>query len=293
MAAQVWALREYGEVGPRTFGALMAHFGNLAAILEAETGELRKLEGLGEKKSQKISESFDALQKAEDFMESLKEREIGAATLFDDEYPQNFFELNDPPPIIFYRGKLPDKDEKRVAVVGSHNASAEGIRNAVDLASKLAQRSVSVVSGLARGVDAAAHIGALRAGGKSYGILGSGFDHIQPEENRPLAIEMTQNGALISEYPPEAEYNAGRILARNRLTVGLSQAVVVGELFGNSSGTLDTVTFCHELGKLMFIMIDGCEQSGKDNIGVDKVLALGAIPLTLNTGIDIILKSLV
>lgn len=293
VAAQVWVLREFGEVGPRTFGALIAHFGNLAAILEAEEDELRKISGLGEVKSRKISESFRALGRADEFINSLKEREIGVATIFDTDYPPHFRELNDPPPIIFYRGKLPGDGEKTVAIVGSHNATNEGIQNAVQLSGKLAAHSVSVVSGLARGIDTAAHIGALKAGGKSYAILGSGFDHIHPEENRPLAVELVNSGALISEYPPDAEYTTGRILARNRLTVGLSQAVVVGELFGDSSGTLDTATFCQETGKLMFILIEGCDRPGKDNAGVEKVLELGAIPVTLNEGVEIILKSLV
>jgi DNA processing protein len=293
VAAQVWALREYGEVGPRTFGALMAYFGNLAAILEAEEAQLREISGLGEIKSRRIAESFDSLPKAEQFVNGLKEREIGVATIFDTDYPPHFRELNDPPPIIFYRGRLPSEGEKTVALVGSHNATNEGIQNAVQLSGKLAAQSVSVVSGLARGIDTAAHIGALKAGGKSYAVLGSGFDHIHPEENRALAVELVDSGALISEYSPDAEYTTGRILARNRLTVGLSQAVVIGELFGDSSGTLDTATFCQETGKLMFVLIDGCERPGKDNRGVEKTLALGAIPITLNDGVDIVLKSLV
>ncbi len=293
IAAQVWALREYGDVGPRTFRALMAYFGNLPAILEAETEELQKIDGLGEKRSKKISESFHSLGKAENFINSLKDREIGHSTVFDDDYPDLFMELNDPPPIIFYRGKLPAQDEKRVAMVGSRNASGEGIAYAVELANRLSLSSVSIVSGLARGIDTSAHIGAMKAGGKTYGIIGSGFDHIFPEENQLLAAEMTQNGGLISEYPPEANYSDGRLVARNRLTVGLSQAVIIGELFGDSSGTLDTAAFCRDLGKLMFILIDGYEVPGKDNAGANKVLAMGAIPVTLEKGIDIILKSLV
>ena len=83
------------------------------------------------------------------------------------------------------------------------------------------------------------------------------------------------------------------MIARNRLTVGLSQAVIIGEVFNDSTGSLDTATFCRDLGKLMFVLIDGCDEPGHDNGGGDKVLALGAIPITLSAGIDIILKSLV
>ncbi|SYZ74717.1 conserved hypothetical protein [Candidatus Zixiibacteriota bacterium] len=293
IAAQVWALREHGEVGPRTFRALMARFGNLAAILEAEMEDLLRIEGLAEKRAHKIMQSFHSLNKSEKFVTTLKDREIGYSTVFDDDYPRLFTELNDPPPIIFYRGTLPALDEKAVALVGSHKATGDGIALAVELASRLASRSVAVVSGLARGIDTAAHIGAVKGGGKTYALIGSGLDHIYPEENITLVSEIVRQGAVISEYPPDTTYSDGRLISRNRLTVGLSQAVIVGEIFGDSAGTLDSAAFCHELGKLMFILVDGCDTPGKDNAGVEKVLAMGAIPITLDNGLDIILKSLV
>lgn len=300
IAAQVWALREYGEVGPRTFRALMAYFGNLPAILEAGIEELQNINGLGEKKSAKISESYKQLEPSEIFINSLESKETGYATIFDDQYPPLFMELHDPPPIIFYRGTLPQRDEKAVAIVGSHEASGEGIALTVELASMLAGHSVSIVSGLARGIDASAHIGALKGKGRTYAVLGSGFNNIYPEENRPLALEITKNGGLISEYPPDPvrrrtdeKYIPGRLMARNRLTAGLSQAVIIGELFSSSNGTLDTAAFCHEVGKLMFVLIDGCDRPDRDQGGVEKVLSLGAIPITMDKGIDLILKSLV
>ncbi len=293
VAAQVWALREFGDVGPRSFRALMAQFGNLAAILESEIEDLQKVEGLAEKRAKKIAQSFHSLAKSEKYLNVLKEREIGFSTVFDTDYPPLIMELNDPPPIIFYRGSLPAPNEKTVALVGSHKATGEGIALAVELASQLAQHSVSIVSGLARGIDTAAHIGALKGGGKTYALLGSGFDHIYPEENLSLVSEIIKQGGIISEYSPETTYSDGRLIARNRLTVGLSQVVIVGEIFGDSAGTLDTATVCHELGKLMFILIDGCDNPGKDNAGVEKVLAMGAVPISLEKGVDIILKCLV
>jgi DNA processing protein len=293
IAAQVWTLREFGEVGPRGFRALMAHFENLPAILEADIERLNAVTGLGKKRAEKINECFKSIEESEVFLNGLKEREIGYSTIFDDDYPTLFMELNDPPPIIFYRGRLPEKSEKTVAIVGSHKATGEGIKNSVDLAAKLTKDVVSIVSGLARGIDAAAHLGAISNGGHTYAVLGSGFDHILPEENIPLAGEIIKSGGLISEYPPDAHYSTGRIMARNRLTVGLSQAVIVAELFGDSNGTLDTATFCHELGKLMFVLIDGCDLPGRDNAGVTKVLSLGAIPITLEKGLDLVKKSLI
>jgi DNA processing protein len=271
----------------------MANFNRIEDIHRAEVGELSSIEGLGEKRSQKIFESSNNLDEAEDFISSLEAQNIKYCTSLDKTYPALFEELNDPPPIIFFQGELPETDEKTVAIVGSHNATPEGVSYAVDLAMMFAKRSVSVVSGLARGIDTAAHIGCRRGGGRTYAVIGSGFNHLFPAENRALANEIIQNGALISEYTPDTQTTVGRLMARNRLIVGLSQAVVIGEIMADSSGTMDTATFCHEVGKIMFILLDGCDRPNWDNSAVEKVLHLGAIPFYLNDGIDLIIKSLV
>lgn len=293
IAAQVWALRQYGEVGPRTFRVLMAKFGQLEAIHRAEIEDITAIEGLGEKRSRKIFESSNHLDLAQDFIASLDSQNVRYSTQLEKGYPALFEELNDPPPIVFYRGELPMGDEKTAAIVGTHEATGEGINYAVELATGLAGDNVSIVSGLARGIDSAAHIGALKTAARTYAVLGSGLDSIFPEENRLLAKEIEQQGALISEYPPDTGTSTGRLMARNRLIVGLSQAVIIGEVLTDSAGTLDTATFCHQLGKLMFVLIDGCERPGRDNSAVEKILNLGAIPVNLEDGIDIIVKSLV
>lgn len=293
LAAQIWALKKSGEVGPRTFRALIARFLSPGVVHGAEIDELMEIDRLGEKRAAKIYESNQYLDQAEDFINSLESRNCKYSTTFDPEYPAIFEELNDPPPIIFYRGGLPGNDEKRIAVIGSHKASPEGVTYAVDLGGMLALKDISVVSGLARGVDVSAHIGAIRNGGKTYAVLGSGFDNIFPEEHKEVANEIVQNGGLISEYPPETNVSTGRLMARNRLIVGLSQAVVIGEVLPDSSGTIDAATFCHELGKIMFILLDGCEAPGRDNSGVEEIIKLGAIPIYLRDGFDLIIKSLV
>ncbi len=293
IAAQVWALRHYGEVGPRTFHALMATFGRLEAIHDAHIDDLKAIEGLGDKRSKKIHEAAKALEESENFINSLAGRNIKFCTLFDREFPALFMELNDPPPIIFYVGDVPKPDEKTAAIVGSRKAGEIGISLAVDLAAKLAGKSISIISGLAKGIDTAGHIGALKGHGRTYAVLGAGFDNIYKSENRTLAAEMIKNGGLISEYSPDAGYSTGGLMARNRLIVGLSQAVIIGEVLPDSVGTLDTATFCHQVGKIMFIMIDGYEAPGRDNAVVEKIIGMGAIPFSLSDGIDIIAKSLV
>jgi len=293
IAAQVWALRHYGEAGPRTFRALLAAFGSLEAVFKAGLTDLTVINGLGDKRSRKIHNANKFLDKAEDFIDSLGSRNIKFCTLFDEKFPSLFEELNDPPPMIFYLGDLPDNDEKSVAIVGSHKATGVGISLVVELATKLAENSVSIISGLAKGIDTAAHVGALKGNGRTYAILGAGFDNIYTTDNRILAAEMIKHGGLITEYPPDAGYSTGGLMARNRLVVGLSQAVVIGEVLPDSVGTLDAATFCHELGKIMFILINGCDVPGRDNSCVEKIIALGAIPFSLDDGIDLIVKSLV
>jgi len=293
LAAMVWALRHHGDVGPRTFGALMARFATIAAIFQADLEELLEISGLGKKRAQVIFKASDFLAEAERFIGSLAEINVKYATIYNDDYPDLFFELNDPPPMIFYRGTLPHQDEKRVALIGSRNVSNEGIQNAVTLAESLAGHGVSVVSGLAQGVDAAAHIGALKGGAKSYALIGSGLDHISPKEHFSLAVEMIHKGAVISEYAPDVTTSPVRLISRNRLTVGLSQAVVIGEVSADSTGTVDCARFCNQLGKLAFVLTDDVTTSGRDNSGLEKVLKTGAIPITMENGVDMITKSLV
>ena len=291
--AQIWALRQYGKVGPRTFRVLMSELGSLEKIHSSEISELTAIKGIEPERAAKIFESSQKLPEAQKLIDSLSENNVQTATIFDEEYPHLFREMHDPPPIIFYRGQLPREKERTVAIVGSHEATNEGIAVAVDLATKLGEQSVSVVSGLARGIDAAAHIGTLKTKANTYAVLGSGIEKIYPEENRNLAAEIIRQGGLISEYPPNAPYSAKKLIARNRLIVALSQAVIIGEVMPDSKGTIDTAAYCRELGKIMFIMIDTCNIPGRDNTGVEKILAMGAIPITMSDGIEIILKSLV
>lgn len=290
---KVWALREFGRIGPRAFRALIARFGDIDTILEADFEDLEKIDGMETEEVELISQTDRYLDEAEQFIDAMNIRDIGTTNPADKKYPDLLRELNDPPIVIFHRGKLPSQNEKRCAFVGTIEATTEGIAATVELSGRLAEKKIGIVSGLARGIDSAAHIGAVNAGGKSHAVLGTGFDHIFPEENRPLAIELAAKGALISEYPPDTEFSEELEFDRNRLIVGLSQAVLIGELTGDSKRTLDIAASCHELGKLMFILIEGIERPGRDNSGVEEVLKLGAIPVSLKDALDLIPKSLV
>lgn len=287
MAARVLSLRMTGEVGPRTFAMLLTHFRTVNDILLAEEEELLELPGIGPARSKAIFGADNNLDKAQTIIDHLEASDTKVVSSLDDGYPGILNELNDPPMLLYYQGRLPSDDEPRVAVIGSQEVSAEGIAEAVDIARRLAGRGVSIVGGLARGIDTAGHMGAIKAEGATYAVLPSGFNQIYPAENKPLANAIIKTGGLISEHLPDTPVNSGRLLGRNRLIVGLSRAVVIGEVSANSVGTLDAAQCCHELGKLLFVLV------GERTSHYDKLFDYGAIPLTSPEDIELVLKALV
>ena len=166
------------------------------------------------------------------------------------DYPKALFQIPDPPPFIYVKGQLP-AGEVAVAVVGSRRATSYGLMTTGKLAGELASRGVCIVSGLARGVDTAAHRGALRMGGSTIGVLGCGIDKIYPPENRGLFEEMAQKGCLLSEYPLGTLPLAENFPRRNRIISGLSQGVLVIEAAENS-GSLITAQYALEQGRDVF-----------------------------------------
>jgi len=168
--------------------------------------------------------------------------------LGDARYPENLRELTGPPEQLYVRGSFAAEDALAVAIVGSRAATAYGLAVAERLAADLAARGVTVVSGLARGIDSAAHRGALRVGGRTIAVLGSGADVIYPPENRRLASEIASHGAVVSQFEPGTRPLAGHFPARNRVIAGLALAVVVVEA-AEKSGSLITAGLAGEMGR--------------------------------------------
>jgi len=163
-------------------------------------------------------------------------------------YPPQLREDPDAPPMLYVRGALTTEDALAVAVVGSRDATSYGIGVAEEIAAELASRGVAVVSGLARGIDAAAHRGALRAGGRTIAVLGSGVDVIYPPGHERLAAEVIERGALVSQFPMGTPPRRFHFPVRNRLIAGLALGVVVVEA-GVQSGALITARLAAELGR--------------------------------------------
>jgi DNA processing protein len=166
----------------------------------------------------------------------------------DARYPSRLAEVPDAPATLHVRGALVDADALAVAIVGSRRATPYGLDVAETLAADLAARGVTIVSGLARGIDAAAHRGALRVGGRTLAVLGSGVDVIYPPENRRLAAEITERGALLSQFAPGTPPLPQNFPTRNQVIAALSLAVVVVEA-AEKSGSLITARLAAELGR--------------------------------------------
>ena len=292
-AVQVLALCRLAGIQPRLFEVLVHLFGSPERILKADRSSLMAIDGMTAKTAKKITGTAALLKQADELHSQLKKRDIAVMTRFDNGFPQLLFELNDPPPLLYIRGRMPDNDKKTVAFAGAENATNEGIEWTVKLAGAFAKAGVQIVASLSKGIDAAAHIGAKAAGGVSYCVLDSGFDQIQPPEHMPLAIDVAQSGGVISEHPPEQTYTTESFKSSNRLLVGLAQAVVVTELYHDSTHTLDLLSFCRQIGKLTFIMVDPERGALADEGSLAEAVSCGAIPLTGLDKTGDIIKALV
>ena len=214
---------------------------------------------------------------------------ISTLTLLDDDYPTNLRQVADPPPVLFVRGRLVESDALAVALIGTRRATDYGRAVAERLARGLAAAGVTVVSGLAKGVDTVAHHTTLAAGGRTVAVLGNGLDQVYPPENGTLAQRIVDSGAgaLVSEFAPGIPPDAVNFPRRNRIISGLSVATVIVEA-GEKSGALITADFALEQGRDVLV-VPGSIFS-PNSAGTNALLKQGAIPVT---SVDDILTLLV
>jgi DNA processing protein len=280
----VMALREKAKVGPKGFQQLLINFGSVENIYKTSIDELLSLPRMTPQKAEEILKSQEWLPEIESHLLYLEEQGVGISTILDDHYPQMLKQIDDPPPLLYFRGEFPLSDQFYVAVIGTHRECTNwGIELAVEIGKALAQRKVVVVSGLARGIDSAAHLGAIHQGGKTYAVLATGLDKIYPSENISLASEIASNGALITEYDLGIPVKVGQLMARNRIVVGLSQAVIMVEMDETQNqGTMNAVNIAIEQGKALFVMRK--ENSPK----VEELIADGAVPLEGVEDLDLV-----
>lgn len=283
----VIALREKARVGPKGFQQLLMSFGSPENVYKATKERLSSLPRMTPEKAEQILKSRESLPQIEEQISRLEEEGIRVCTILDDGYPQLLKRIDDPPPFLYYRGEFPADGGAFVAVIGTHKGyTAVGIELAVRTGKELARREVVVVSGLAEGIDSAAHLGALTQGGKTLAVLGTGLNKIYPADNAALADEISKNGALVTEYGLDVPVKVGQLMARNRIVVGLSQAVVVVEMDETSAGTMDAADTTIRQGKPLFVM------RKEDSHKVEELIGEGAVPLQDVEDLDLVVNYL-
>ena len=207
----------------------------------------------------------------------LRQEKVGILTVFDKDYPEKLLELEDAPPVLYCRGKVFPEDSNAVAIIGTRRATDYGRNAARTLAKKLSGLGITIVSGMAMGIDTQAHIGALEGGGRTLAVMGTGIDLIYPSSNRNLAPKIVERGALLTELPPLSKALPYHFPARNRIISGLSKAVIAVEA-AEKSGVFSTVRWALEYGRDVYALPGDINR--KVSEGTNKLIKSGAIPLT-------------
>ena len=244
------ALNMMEKVGPITVSRLFSVFGDILSIFKASTKDLLQVDGIGPKLADHIARQSSSVQWEQEIARAEK-LGVSILTPLDDSYPQALRDIYDPPLALYVRGTLLSGDKHAVALVGTRRPSHYGQASAQGLSSALAASGVTIVSGLALGIDTAAHRAALDAGGRTLAVLGSALDEFYPRENLSLATEISNSGAVISEFPFGKKPDKTTFPIRNRIVSGLSEGVVVIEA-GVKSGAMITANQAAEQGKQIF-----------------------------------------
>ena len=276
-------------IGPRMRRALLDRFGSAEKILRATVPELRSVSGIGPKLAKAIVAGVDE-ETARHELELCEQNSVSILSEHAGDLPRLLTEIHDPPTYLYCRGTVEPRDELSIAIVGSRRCTAYGRRIAERLSASLARAGMTIVSGLARGIDGIAHRAALEAGGRTMAVLGSGVLNIYPPEHKELAAEIEKHGAVISEFPVEQRPSPGLFPQRNRIISGMSCGVIIIEAT-RTSGSLYTARHAMEQGRLVFavpgqvtsIASEGCLELIRDGAilcrHADDILSeLGPLP---------------
>lgn len=269
----MWA----GNLGPAGFRRLVRHFGSATAVLGASAEQLAmpslRLEA---HQVEAICGLEEALPQIEEQIDALGEQNVTLVCDFEPDYPQILLGIPNPPAVLCMAGRLLPIDDPAVAIVGTRSPTDEGYQMAYELGRAFAEEQVAVVSGLALGCDTGGHTGALAGGGRTIAVLGSGMTIIHPRENVELARQIADQGAIISEAPPNAQPSVARLMARNRLQSGLARAIIVIES-GERGGAIQTAKNAQHQGRLVYAV--RWPQPDEKRTGNAQLLARGAQPI--------------
>ena len=274
------------KIGPARIKKLLGYFENLKNAWQASQPEMEEA-GLETEIAQEVCSRRISINPEKE-LEKLAKEKLSVITILDENYPRLLKEIYDPPALLYIKGQIIPEDEKALAIVGTRNASAYGQQAAVYLTGQLAQTELTIVSGLARGIDTLAHLAALQNNGRTIAVIGSGLDmaSIYPPSNRKLAEQIAHQGAVVSEYPLGSPALKHHFPARNRIISGLSLGTLVIEA-PEKSGALLTARHALEQNREVFA-VPGSIFSLTSN-GPNNLIKLGA---KLVTSVQDILEEL-
>ena len=272
-------------IGPRHQRSLLDYFGDPESIFAASLTELERVSGVGPKLARLIhaARTFDH---AETEVRTCQQNGYRLLRMGTDEYPQNLPEVSDAPLILYCRGELKPQDDLAVGIVGSRRCTLYGTQQAEKFGRALAMAGFTVVSGLARGIDAAAHRGALAAGGRTIAVSATGLNHIYPPEHVELAEQIAQNGAVVCESRLDQQPTSGIFPQRNRIISGLSLGVIIIEA-NRKSGALHTARHAMEQGREVMAIPGRIDSFASD--GCNDLIRDGA---TLIRNVDDVIEAL-
>ncbi len=243
-------LNSIPRLGPMKMHRLLKHFDGPRAIVEAPAEELSGCGVLSEEQVGAIVEGAEHLGEIDEWVEQLTDEGIQLLTWDDPGYPPHLRSIRSAPPLLYVRGEL-RAEEPRVAIIGTRRPTDERREMARELAAAFVEHGAEVVSGLAEGIDAAAHEGALDASGRTIGVLPCGILLVHPRSNEDLAERIAGSGAVVSDFEPRQRSSIGNLMGRNRIVTGLSGAVIVVETSG-SGGTRNAVETAQRQGRPVY-----------------------------------------
>ncbi len=266
------ALSSIPAIGTNRIKKLLSVFETPENIFKADARELNKIEGIGKSNAEQISvfTDFDKISKT---LDNLNKTGVKLVKFGDKDYPELLKQIHDAPVILYIKGNIEEEDKYSLAIVGSRLSTTYGRCIADKLSGELSSIGFTIISGMARGIDSVAHKSAIKRGGRTIAVLGSGIDVIYPPENAGLGEKIIEHGSVISEFPPKTKPNRENFPVRNRLISGLSLGVLVIEA-SIKSGSLITANYALEQGREVFA-IPGNIMSN-NTLGTHKLIQKGA-----------------
>ena len=272
-----FALASVDGVGPMRIKRLINRFGTIEAVFGAELSEIARVPLFNPLLAARILKARIRVAEFRRHIKWFKSRGIDILCVEDGGYPTQLKEIPNAPAILCKKGDLSQVSEKAVAIVGTTDPTDLGILTTLELSRCLAQAGLTVVSGLAKGIDTSAHLGALSTNGTTVGVVGSDLLSIHPSEKRELADRICENGALFSEHPFTTQPTPANLILRNRLISGLSMATIVVEEQENG-GAIRTAAFALEQERFVF----ACNWENRSRLseGPRKLIQQGAYPIS-------------